>query len=81
MLHASILGNLLSGQQKVCQFSQFSVLLLGVSHESKNLLVGIWWHNGWLVAIDKDLFINDKECSSTRNFSKRQNLQVERCDA
>ena len=40
--------------------SQCLVLSLGVSHESKSLFLGVWWHKGWVVVYDKVIFNKGK---------------------
>ena len=51
---------LLSSSQMMGRSSQCLVLSLGVSHESKSLFLGVWWHKGWVAVSDKVLFNKGK---------------------
>lgn len=60
--------------------SQYLVLSLGMSHESKRLLPQVWWHKSWLAVPDRGLSSNAEECSLAGVFCNRRNLQITRCD-
>ena len=51
---------LLSSSQMMGRSSQCLVFSLGVSHESKSLFLGVWWHKGWIAVSDKVLFNKGK---------------------
>lgn len=57
------------------QFQSHFALSSWVSHESRSLFLGVWWHSGWLAVFDRGLS-NEIEESSGRVFSERWNLQV-----
>ena len=52
MSSASILGNLYFRSPDWTCTRCCSALSIGVSHESKSLFPGVWWHRGWLAVPD-----------------------------
>ena len=52
----------------MCRSGQSSVLSLGMSHESKSLFFGVWWHKGWLAVPDRGLSREVEESSSGGSF-------------
>ena len=63
------------------QSSQDSVLSLGMSCESICLLLGVWWPKDRLAVPESGHSNEVEENTFGEIFSKRQNLQVARCDA
>ena len=48
----------------MCRSRQGLVHFLYVSCESKSLLLGVWWHKGWLAVRDRGLSSEVEESSS-----------------
>lgn len=61
--------------------TQDLMLSLGVSYDSKSLLLGVRQCKSWLVVLDKSLSNEVEESSSGGVFFNRQNLQLAKCDA
>ena len=55
----------------MCRSSQCSTLSLGVSLESKSLLLGVWQQKGWLAVLDRGLSTEVEDNSSEGVFSNR----------
>ena len=82
MLPASTPGNnSLLNHQMACRSSQDPVLSLGVSCESISLFLGVWWPKDRLAVPESGHSSEVEENTFGGMFSKRQNLQVARCDA
>ena len=82
MLPASTPGNnSLLNHQMAYRSSQDPVLSLGVSCESISLFLGVWWPKDRLAVPESGHSSEVEENTFVGMFSKRQNLQVARCDA
>ena len=51
--------------------SQGFMLSLDVSHESRSLFPGVWWHKGGLAVLDKGFSSEIEESPSGGVFSSR----------
>ena len=70
--------SLLSDNQTMCRYSQCSVISLGMSTESKSLLLTVWWHKGWLVGSYRNISSEVEESFSGDIFSNRLKHLVSR---
>ena len=63
------------------QFQSDFALSSWVSHESRSLFLGVWWHSGWLAVFDRGLS-NEIEESSGGAFPKDEISRLQSvCDA